>query len=206
MGDYFIFLSFHTLKKLLLKIFCMRAGDLKAGMFVELEGKIYEVIEVERQKVAQRQPHVKTKLKETVTGKVIERTFVSSDELKSPDASLRYAKFLYSDGDEFVFIDSQTYEEYRFKREAVEDISPWFIEGIEFQIIVANQVPVAIRLPKVVEIEVVDTPPGVRGDTEAGGVKPATLSNGVVIYVPLHVKKGEKIKVNPETNEYLGRA
>ena len=75
----------------------MRAGDLKVGTFIEIEGRIYEVVDVERQKVAQRQPHIKTKLKETITGKVIERTFVSSDELKSPDVSLRYAKFLYSD-------------------------------------------------------------------------------------------------------------
>jgi elongation factor P len=184
----------------------MRAGDLKVGTFIEIEGRIYEVVDVERQKVAQRQPHIKTKLKETITGKVIERTFVSSDELKSPDVSLRYAKFLYSDGDEFVFIDSETYEEYRFKSEALKDIAVWFIEGVEFQVIVANQSPIAIRLPKVIELEVVDTPPGIRGDTESGGIKPATLSNGVVIQVPLHVKKGERIKVNPEKNEYLGRA
>lgn len=88
----------------------------------------------------------------------------------------------------------------------MKDIAVWFIEGVEFQVIVANQSPIAIRLPKVIELEVVDTPPGIRGDTESGGIKTATLSNGVVIQVPLHVKKGERIKVNPEKNEYLGRA
>lgn len=184
----------------------MRAGELKIGTFVEIENRIYEVVSFERQKIAQRQPHIKVKLKDTVSGRVIERTFVSSDEIKEPDVLIRYANFVYKDGDQYVFMDTENYEEYRFTENQVEDIKDWFIEGIQFQIIVANSSPIAVKLPKVIEIEVVDTPPGVRGDTESGGSKPATLSNGVVIQVPLHIKKGEKIKVNPETREYIGRA
>lgn len=179
---------------------------MKPGFFVEVEGRAYEVVDVARQKIAQRQPHVKVRLKELVSGRVVERTFVSSDELKELDVSLRTAKFLYQDGDEYVFLDSKTYEEYRLPGSSVEEKKEWFIEGVDFEVVIMGDSPVDVRLPNVIEIEVVDTPPGIKGDTESGGSKPATLSNGVVINVPLHIKKGDKIKVNPQTKEYIGRA
>ena len=184
----------------------MRAGDIKPGMFVEIDGKGYEVIDVARQKIAQRQPHVKAKLKELVSGRVVERTFVSSEEVKELDVYLRTAKFVYQDGDEYVFLDSETYEEYRLSEQMVGDKKFWFIEGVDFDVVLREGSPIDVRLPNVLELEVVDTPPGVRGDTESGGSKPATLSNGVVISVPLHIEKGEVVRVNPNTKEYIGRA
>ncbi len=183
----------------------MRAGDLKVGSFVEIDNKVYEVVSIERQKIAQRQPHVKVKLKDTVSGKTLDRTFVSSEELKSPDVSIRKAKYVYKDADQYVFLDSESYEEYRFSEESVGEFGIWFVEDVDFDIISSNGIPITVRLPKVMEFEVTDTPPGVRGDTESGGSKPAILSNGVTIQVPLHIKKGDRVKVNPETKEYIGR-
>lgn len=183
----------------------MRAGELKAGVFVEIDGRIYEAVSVERQKIAQRQPHVKAKLKDTVSGKTLDRTFVSSEEIKSPDVSVRKAKFVYKDSDQYVFLDSESYEEYRFREESVSEYAIWFVEDVDFDIILNNGIPVTVKLPKVMDFEVIDTPPGIRGDTESGGSKPATLSNGVTIQVPLHIKKGDRVKVNPEAREYIGR-
>ncbi|MCS7213249.1 MAG: elongation factor P [Candidatus Calescibacterium sp.] len=184
----------------------MEAGDLRVGTFVRLEGRIYEVVNFEKQKIAQRQPHVKVKLKDIVSGKVIDRTFVSSDKIEAPDISIRPAKFVYKDANQYVFLDSETYEEYRFDEKILEDKIQWFTEGVDFDVILGDEIALTVRIPKVMEFEVIETPPGVRGDTESGGIKPATLSNGMTINVPLHIKKGDKIKVNTETNEYVGRA
>lgn len=184
----------------------MEAGQVRIGMFIKLEGKVYEVLDVERQKIAQRQPHVKIKAKELISGKVIDRTFVSSDEIDVPEISIRSARFVYVDGDQFVFLDSDTYDEYRFGEDAIGEKKQWLVEGADFDIIMSDGIALTVRVPRVMEFEVVETPPGVRGDTESGGVKPAVLSNGVTISVPLHIKKGDRIKVNTETREYAGRA
>lgn len=183
----------------------MEAGEIKPGTFIEVDGKIYEVLSVERQKIAQRQPHVKVKMKEVVSGKVIDKTFVSSDQIKSPDISIRKAKYSYKDGSQYVFLDSETFEEYRFDEKQVEDKAVWFVEGFDFDIVISEGVALTIKIPKVMEFEVIDTPPGIKGDTESGGIKPATLSNGLTISVPLHIKKGDRIKVNTEKKEYAGR-
>ena len=184
----------------------MRAGELKRGMFIELENDIWEVLSVERQKIAQMQPHVKAKLKSVVTKRVVERTFISDHEVKEADVMRRKANYVYEDAEAYVFMDAETYEEYRIPKDAVTDISKWFVEGQSYEVVLKDGNPVAIFLPSQIELEVVETPPGVRGDTESGGVKPATLSNGVTIMVPLHIKKGDRIKVNPEKGEYISRA
>lgn len=184
----------------------MKAGEIKVGTFIKLENKIYEVLSFEKQKIAQRQPHVKLKIKELISGKVIDRTFVSSDEIEVPDIYIRRAKFLYQDGKQYVLLDSETYEEYRFDEGTLEDKFQWFVEGVEFDVILSEGVAITVRIPKIMEFEVIETPPGVKGDTESGGIKPAILSNGITINVPLHIKKGDRIKVNTETREYAGRA
>ncbi len=184
----------------------MEAGELRVGTFIRLEGKIFEIVSFERQKIAQRQPHIKVKMKDIVSGRVIDRTFVSSEKIESPDISVRLAKFVYKDSNQYVFLDSQSYEEYRFDEKTLEEKIPWLVEGIDFDIILVDGAAISVRIPKVMEFEVLETPPGVRGDTESGGIKPATLSNGMTINVPLHIKKGDRIKVNTETKEYAGRA
>lgn len=184
----------------------MEAGELRVGTFVRFEGKIFEVVNFERQKVAQRQPHIKVKMKDIVSGKVIDRTFVSSEEIDVPDISIRPARFVYKDGNQYVFLDSENYEEYRFDEKNLGDKIPWLVEGYDFDVLLVDGLAMSIRIPKIIEFEVLETPPGVRGDTESGGIKPATLSNGLTINVPLHIKKGDRIKVNTETREYAGRS
>ncbi len=184
----------------------MRAVEFKSRDFVEIDGKIYEIVEVERQKMANRRAYVRMKLKDLLSGAVIDRTFLSTEELKAPNVETRRGKFIYKEGRQFVFLDPETYEEYRLDENSVNEASKWFVEGVDFDIVISSGVPIRVIPPKIMEFEVSDTPPGVRGDTESGGSKPAKLSNGVVIQVPLHIKRGDRVRVNTETEEYAGRA
>ena len=181
------------------------ANDMRKGVRVEIDGDIYEVVEFQHIKKARRAATVRVKLKNLINGRVIEKSFLSTETVNTPDLEERKAQFLYAEGDTYHFMDLETYEQYAIDREVLGDAVKFLIENLEVGVLFHEGKPVSINLPITVELEVVDTPPGVRGDTESGGSKPATLSTGAVVQVPLFINVGDIIKVDTRTGEYVER-
>lgn len=181
------------------------ANEITKGTRIELEGDIWEIVDVFRQKIAQRQAHVKVKIKNLRTGQTIEKTFVSDEIFKEPNLDTRFAKFIYKDSDDYVFLDETSYEEIKVRDDIVGEKWKWISDGVTVKFLFKDGIPLTFDLPKVVELEVIETDPGIKGDTESGGSKPAKLITGVVIQVPLHIKPGDTIKVDTEREEYVAR-
>jgi elongation factor P len=140
------------------------------------------------------------------TGQVLERTIRESDIFEEVELRERDATFSYIQGDNYVFYDTENYEEIVLNKETIKDALPYLKEGQEVKVQYIEGSPINIVLPTTVVLEVVETDPGVRGDTASGGSKPAKLETGLVVKVPLYIKIGEKIKVDTRTGEYVERA
>jgi len=149
---------------------------------------------------------VSARLKDLNTGRVQTFTIRDLDSIEFVMVERKPAIFSYRDGDFYHFLDAETYEDITFSSEDLGEAVSYLKEGLEVQIVYADNRPVTVELPTVVELEVVDTPPGVRGDTVSGGSKPATLETGKVIKVPLFINPGDVVKVDTRTGEYVGRA
>jgi len=180
-------------------------SQFKKGLKIEVDGEVYEIIDYSFMKVAQRQATVKTKLRHIFTGNIITKTFISGEKFEVPEIEEKNAQFLYRDGDNLVFMDLNTYEQYSIPQHMIEEKAKFLKEGLEVRAIFYKGRLCDINLPITVEFEVVDTPPGIRGDTASGGSKPAVLSTGLVINVPLFIEKGDIIKVDTRTGEYVER-
>ncbi len=180
--------------------------EFRRGMVIKYEGKFFQVIDFQHIMMGRGQAHVKTKLRNVETGQVLERTIRESDSFEEVELREREATFSYIDGDNYVFYDSETYEEIIINKEKIKEALPYLTEGQEVKIQYIENEPIGIVLPTAVVLEVVETDPGVRGDTASGGSKPAKLETGLVVKVPLYIKIGEKIKVDTRTGEYIERA
>ena len=182
-------------------------GDLRKGMAIELDGKPYEVMDYQRQKMQQRAPVVRLKLRDMREGKVIERTFQSyTNEFTLAQVDSRPAQYLYNDGQFYTFMDLETYDQYQLTQEQLGDVLNYLKEETTVEVVSYEDQLVSIRLPTFVELKITETPPGVKGDTAQGGTKPATLETGVTVQVPLFVNSGEVIRVDTRTGQYQERA
>ena len=175
------------------------------GLKIEYEGEIWEIIEYRHSKVAQRSAVMKTKIRNVATGAVQEKNFRSGDSFKVPDVERKNMQFLYKDDIGFHFMDLDSYEQYSLSPEQVGEDSSFLKEQQEVTVLYYNNDPMGIELPTAVELEITETEPGVKGDTVTGGTKPATLESGAVIQVPLFIDKGDQIRVDTRTGEYLDR-
>ncbi|MEO0254898.1 MAG: elongation factor P [candidate division WOR-3 bacterium] len=180
--------------------------EFRRGMVIKLEGKFYEVIDFQHIMMGRGHAHIRTKLKNIETGQVLEKTLREADYFEEVELREREATFSYAEGDNFIFYDSETYEEIVLNKEQIKNYLLYLKEGQEVRVHYINEKPVGIVLPSAVVLEVVETDPGVRGDTASGGSKPAKLETGLVVKVPLYIKVGEKIKVDTRTGEYIERA
>ena len=175
------------------------------GLKIEFEGGIWEIIEYRHSKMAQRSAVMKTKIKNVVTGAVLEKSFRSGDAFKVPDMDRKNMQFLYKDEIGFHFMDLETYDQNALSKEQIGDAADFLKEQQEVNILYFNDEPMGVELPTAVELEVTLTDPGVKGDTVSGGTKPATLESGATILVPLFIDTGDIIKVDTRTGEYLER-
>lgn len=182
-------------------------NNLKNGMTLLIDGKLKQVIENQHHKPGKGQAVVRTKLKDVETGKVIEQTFRSGIDVEQAIVERKQLQYLYRDGDQFVFMDTASYEQ-KFVNEAVAgDAADWLLEGESMEVAEYEGRIVQVDLPTSVELEVTHTEPGLAGDTASGSArKPATLETGVEVQVPLFIEIGEKIKVDTRTGEYQSRA
>jgi elongation factor P len=149
---------------------------------------------------------VRTKIKNLMTGKVLDQTFRSGEKVKRPDLVEREMQFLYREGDNFTMMDNETYEQLALTAEQLGDSVLFLIENLDVKVLFFNQQPVAIELPTFVELAVAQTEPGLKGDTASGGSKPATLESGAVLQVPLFINEGDRVKVDTRTGDYIERA
>ena len=181
-------------------------GDFKKGLKIEMDGTPYVIVDFLHVKPGKGGAFVRTKLKNLVTGKVLDQTFRSGEKVKRPDLVEREMQYLYREGDSFFMMDNQTFEQLALTSEQLGDAVLFLVENMNVKVLFFNQQPVAVDLPTFVELEVAQTEPGVKGDTASGGSKPATLESGAVIQVPLFINEGERVKVDTRTGTYIERA
>jgi elongation factor P len=181
-------------------------GDFKKGLKIELDGTPYVIVDFLHVKPGKGGAFVRTKLKNLVTGKVLDQTFRSGEKVKRPDLVEREMQYLYRDGDNFYLMDNETYEQLALTAEQLGDAVLFLTENLNVNVLFFNQQPVAVDLPTFVELAVTQTEPGVKGDTASGGSKPATLESGAVIQVPLFINEGDRLKVDTRSGTYIERA
>lgn len=176
------------------------------GMKIEVEGAIWEIVEFKHSKMAQRSPIVTARLKNIATGAVQERKFRSGDTFNVPDISKRTMQYLYRDDDMFYFMDSETFDQFPFRADAIGDTAKFLKEQQEVSVQMHEGELIGVELPTSVAFEVTRTEPGVKGDTVTGATKPATIETGAVISVPLFISVGDMIKVDTRNGNYIERA
>lgn len=181
-------------------------NEFKGGLKVMIENDPYSIMENEYVKPGKGQAFNRVKMRNLKTGRVLERTFKSGDTLDTADVVDRDMQYLYCDGDHWHFMNPETFEQIAADAPAVEDVKPWLKEQDVYIMTLWNGVPLTIEAPNTVTLKIVQTDPGVRGDTATGGTKPATLESGAVVRVPLFIEEGEIIRVDTRKKEYLSRA
>jgi elongation factor P len=182
------------------------AGDLRVGTKVELDGVAYIVSDSQFVKPGKGGAFTRTKLKNMRTGAVIERTFRSEEKIGTPELEERTAQFMYQSGDEFHFMNSESYEQFFLTEEQLGQARDYLKEEMVVTILLHQGKPLNVEVPTFVELAVAKTEPGVRGDTASGGSKPATLESGAVIQVPLFINVGDRLRVDTRTGTYIERA
>lgn len=180
-------------------------SDIRKGLKIELDGDPYVVIDFQFVKPGKGNAFTRTKIRNMISGAVLERTWRSGEKLKKASMEERTVQHLYRDDTGFHFMDMESYEQVALGEKEVGDGARFLLENQEVVLLLFNGRPVSISLPNFVELEVAETEPGVKGDTVSGGRKTATMSTGAVINVPLFIEQGEKLKVDTRTGEYVER-
>jgi len=180
-------------------------AEFKKGLKIELDGSPFMIVDFQHVKPGKGGAFVRTKLKNLLTGRVLDQTFRSGEKVKKPDLVEKEMQYLYKDGDSYCLMDNDTYEQIMLTTEQVGDAVLFLTENMNLKVLIFNQQPVAVDLPNFVELTVAQTEPGVRGDTATGGTKPATLESGAVIQVPLFINEGDRLKVDTRTGTYIER-
>jgi elongation factor P len=180
-------------------------NQFKKGAKIEVEGEPYTIIEYLHIKMGRGGANVRTKIKSLITGNVIERTYKSDEKIKQPDFEEKEMQYLFKDGDSYVFMDNETYEQVYVSENEIGDAADYMPENLNVYVQLFNQKPIGVELPNSVELEVSQTDPGLKGDTVSGGSKPATLITGGVVNVPLFINEGDVLKIDTRTGDYMER-
>jgi elongation factor P len=180
-------------------------SDLRKGLKIMIDGAPYIVVEAQFVKPGKGAAFTRTKMKNLLTGGVIERNIRSGEKMDAADVEERTMSFLYKEAEDFVFMDKETYEQTHVGPKVVDDAWQWMKDGLECQVTFYNQRPISVSPPNFVELRITQSDPGVRGDTATNVTKPATLETGAVVGVPLFINEGETIRIDTRTGEYLER-
>ena len=180
-------------------------NDIKNGTVLNLDGQLWNVIEFQHVKPGKGGAFVRTKLKNVLTGKVVDKTFNAGAKVETASVDKSDMEYLYHDGSDFIFMNTSTYDQVSISDAIVGDAKDFLLENTTVQVASHNDVPLFIELPSSVVLEITYTEPGLQGDRSTGGTKPATLETGAQIQVPLFVEQGTKVKVDTRDRSYLGR-
>lgn len=180
-------------------------NDLKNGMVLDLDGQLWSVVWFQHHKPGKGNTVVRTKLKHVLSGKVVDKTFNSDIKVETATVDRREMQYLYNDGESYVFMDNETYDQLNIPADTVGDAKNYLLENQNAIVAMHEGTPLFIELPASVELEVTYTEPGLQGDRSTGGTKPATVETGLTVQVPLFITTGEKIKVDTRDGSYIGR-
>jgi elongation factor P len=180
-------------------------SDLRKGLKVEIDGDPYIVLEAQFVKPGKGNAFTRTKLRNMKTGNVLERTYKSGEKLQPADLIEKQMQYLYVEGEQYCFMDTQTYDQVFLNPEQVAEVKDMMPENILVDILFHSGEAIGVTLPNFVELAVVSSEPGLKGDTSSGATKPATLSTGYTINVPLFVEEGELLKIDTRTGQYVER-
>ena len=181
-------------------------NSFKNGMHIELDGKVWRIIEFQHVKPGKGGAFVRTKLKALDSGATVDRTFRAGEKFPRVHTEVKNVQYLYDDGSDVHFMDSESYEQFAVPRGDLADELPFMQPNATVQVLAVNGKPSSVQMPASVELEVVETEPGVKGDTVSNVTKPATLETGAVVQVPLFVNVGDRLKVDPREKRYISRA
>lgn len=180
-------------------------SEFRNGLVLRFEGELYSMVEFQHVKPGKGGAFVRTRLKNIKTGRVIDHTFRSGEKVEDVRLERKTVQYLYRGDGDFIFMDTDTYEQIHASEEVVGERANLMKEGIEVEILFHGKDPIEVELPIFVELEITKTDPGLKGDTASGGSKPATLETGSVIQVPLFLQEGEIVKVDTRTGSYVER-
>jgi elongation factor P len=183
----------------------INVNDLRKGATFELDGQLFKVLEYQHYKPGRGNAVIRTRIRNLRTGSTTDRTFQSGDRVQDFRLDKRTVQFLYRDGDLFHFMDTDTYEQPVVDANKLGDAVNYLIDGMTMELSTFDGEPIEVELPVTVDLEVVETEPGIRGDTATGATKHATTNSGLVVQVPLFVETGDKIRVDTRTGGYLTR-
>ena len=180
-------------------------NDLKNGLVLNLDNQLWQVLEFQHVKPGKGPAFVRTKLKNVISGKIIDKTFNAGSKVETANVDRRDMQYLYHDGTDYVFMDAKDYDQVNISAELVGDAANYMLENQDLQISFHEGTPLSVELPPSVELTITHTEPGLQGDRSTGGSKPATLETGYEIQVPLFLEEGVKVKVDTRSGDYLGR-
>ena len=181
------------------------SNDLKNGLVLNIDGQLWTVIEFQHVKPGKGGAFVRTKLKNVRTGKVVDRTFNAGVKVETENVDRRDMQYLYRDGDDWIFMDTVSFDQYSVSNAVVGDSSDYLLENQVANVSVHNGTAIIVELPASVELMITYTEPGLQGDRSTGGTKPATLETGATVQVPLFIESDTKIKVDTRDGSYIGR-
>ncbi len=181
-------------------------ADFRNGLKIEIDGTPYQIVEFQHVKPGKGSAFVRTRLKNLLNGYVEQPTFKSGEKFEKPDIEEVEMEFLYKEGEDFVFMDTATYEQMTVPKENVGDNARWLKENTACEVMLYKGKPIDIQVPNFIILKITYCEPGVKGDTATGASKPATLETGARVNVPLFVNEGESIRIDTRTGEYLERA
>ena len=179
--------------------------DFRKGLRIKVDGEAYYIVEFQHARTAQRAAFVRTKLKNIITGQVLEKTFASGEVFEQPDFVQKNMQFMYKDSQGYHFMDGRTFEQVFLTEEQLGDYKWYLLEGREYQILLFEGNPIGLELSASVVLNVTSTEPGIKGDSVTNITKPATLESGLEVKVPLFIKEGDLIKIDTRSGEYLER-
>lgn len=181
-------------------------NDFKNGLTIQVDGELWRVVEFQHVKPGKGSAFVRSKLKNLRNGGVQEKTFRAGEKVEQAQIDRKKMQYLYADGDNYVFMDTETYEQLELPSARIQDELKYLKENMVVSIIMFGSETLGVELPNTVDLEVKETEPGIRGDTSSGGSKPATMETGLVVQVPFFVNEGDILTINTADGTYISRA
>ncbi|MHB0870345.1 MAG: elongation factor P [Chloroflexota bacterium] len=183
----------------------INVGDIRKGIIIELDGQLQQIIDFQHIKMGRGSAQVRLKFRNVRTGQVTDRSFQATEKFQRVRLDHRTVQYLYSDGDQYHFMDTESFDQIVLTRELLDDAVNYLKENISLELLSYNEQPIGVELPITVDLKIEHTEPGFKGDTATGGTKPAVLETGLTVQVPLFVNQGETIRVDTRTGSYLER-
>jgi len=181
-------------------------GELKKGFVIELDNELWQVVEYTHLKLGRGSAQCRMKLRNVRTGSNVERTVQAGEKFPRVRLDHHSVQFLYEDDGQYHFMDTETYDQLTLEREVLGDNIKWLVENMTLDLLTYGDEPIDVELPITVELEIVETDPGFKGDTATGGNKPAKVTTGATVQVPLFVSQGDRVRIDTRTGQYLERA